>query len=460
MASGATGEAAIGLVRLSGPGAVRIAEQLIPGRGGVWRSRRTAKPRWRSRRLYHERVVDPASGAVVDDVLLSVMRAPRSFTGQDVVELSGHAGLAVRELLRLAVAAGARPAERGEFTLRAYLAGKLDLAQAEAVADAVSARTPAALSLAVGQLGGTLSQRIGTLRGRLIALYARLEASIDFEEDEAPEVERDEAQRELQEVGGALEALLATARWGQLAREGIRVALVGRPNAGKSSLLNALLQADRAIVSSVPGTTRDVIEERIDLLGVPALLADTAGIGDSHDPVERLGVERSRRAIAAADLVTVVIDANAPLGSDDRAVAALVTGPAVVVLNKADLPATVDAAEARQLLGGRAPVVSVSAVTGLGLDALRETLARAGGWLRQGLDGETQAAVTSARHRAALVRAHAAVGEGAESLAGGLALDAVCTDVRSALEALGEITGESVTEDVLSEIFSRFCIGK
>ena len=416
---------------------------------------------WRSHRVYHERVVDPDTGALVDDVLLSVMRAPRSYTGQDVVELSGHAGVAVREMLRVAVASGARPAERGEFTLRAFLAGKLDLTQAEAVADAVAARTPAALSLAVGQLGGALTERIGALRRTLLTLYAQLEASIDFEEDDVPPVDRHRAVLELDRTRAALDALLATARWGQLVRDGVRIALVGRPNAGKSSLLNALLQADRAIVSPIPGTTRDVIEERIDLLGVPAVIADTAGIGASTDPIERLGIARSRRAIGTADLVVLVVDGSAPLGPEDRTVASLVEGPAVVALSKSDLPRVTREEDVAGLLPAEGPVVAVSALKGDGLDALRSALAGMGGWLREREgDADSAAVVTSERHREALLRARGAVDDGARALEGGLALDATCTDVRAALQALGDITGESVSEDLLGEIFSRFCIGK
>ena len=400
------------------------------------------------------------TGTPIDDVLLSVMRAPRSYTGQDVVELSGHGGIAVRELFRAAVAAGARPAERGEFTLRAFLSGKLDLAQAEAVADAVAARTPAALSLAVAQMGGTLSERVGAIRRRLLALYAQLEASHDFEDD-VPPVDRERVRGDLASVRSELAALLATAQWGLLAREGVRIALVGRPNAGKSSLLNALLGADRAIVSPIPGTTRDVIEERVDLLGVPAVLADTAGIGESSDVVERLGIERTRRAMEAADLTVLVIDASAALGADDRNVAAQLAGRAVIALTKCDLPAVVGKAEAGQLLPAGTPVMLVSAVTGSGLDALRTQLARVGGWLRDGAGGEeTPAVVTSTRHRDALTRARQSVAEAERALTDGLALDAVCTDLRAALVALGEITGDGVTEDLLSEIFARFCIGK
>ncbi|MGI8424938.1 MAG: tRNA uridine-5-carboxymethylaminomethyl(34) synthesis GTPase MnmE [Chloroflexota bacterium] len=452
MSAGATGDCAIGVVRLSGPEAIHIARALF--------RRTTGKPRsrWQSRRLYHGLVVDPVTAAAVDEVLLSVMRAPRSYTGQDVVELSCHGGVAVREVLRLALAEGARTAERGELTLRAYLAGKLDLAQAEAVADAVAARTPAALSLAVSQMSGALSERVRALRQALLPIYAHLEASVDFDEDDIAPIDRESAVMQLTSVGERLDGVLATARWGRLVRDGIKVALVGRPNAGKSSLLNALLQQDRAIVTPFPGTTRDVIEESIDLFGVPAVLADTAGIVDSNDPVERLGVERSRRAIDAADVLVLTLDGSLPLTEQDRAVAALARRPTVIALNKADLPVRVTEPDAAGLVTD-AKVVSVSALTGQGMDALRTALADAGGWQSE-RSGETPGVVTSARHRDTLGRARQSLADAIAALEEGVAIDAVSTDVRNALSTLGEITGETVTEDVLTEIFSRFCIGK
>ncbi|HEU5317401.1 MAG TPA: tRNA uridine-5-carboxymethylaminomethyl(34) synthesis GTPase MnmE, partial [Chloroflexota bacterium] len=302
IATGEDSAGAIGIVRLSGPDSVAISRSLFrpshrPGRGV-----------WRSHRLYHGHVVAPGDGRVVDEVLLAYMRAPRTYTGQDVVELSGHGGVAVREVLRLAIAAGARPAERGEMTLRAFIAGRLDLAQAEAVAAAVEARTPAALSLAVAQLGGGLSRRVNRLRAPLLELYAHLEATIDFDEDDVPAVDPHAAAQTLRAALDEAESLIETARWGQLYRTGVKIALVGRPNAGKSSLFNALLAQERAIVTPVAGTTRDVVEETIDLLGVPATLSDTAGMTESSDPVERLGVERSRAALSAADVALLVVD--------------------------------------------------------------------------------------------------------------------------------------------------------
>jgi tRNA modification GTPase len=477
------GEGAIALVRLSGPDAERIARHLFRP------AHRPKRTKWQSHRLYHGHLIDPASERVVDEVLLALMRAPRSYTGQDVVELSCHGGTAgAGEILRLLIAAGARPAERGEMTLRAFLNGKLDLTQAEAVSDAVAASTPAALSLAVSQLGGSLSVAVKRIRAVLIEWYAHLEASIDFSED-------DVAPPDPTSLGAALDGalhdvngLLATAASGRLYRQGIRIALAGRPNAGKSSLLNALLQAERAIVTPIPGTTRDVIEEMIDLLGIPATLADTAGITDTEDVVERLGVERSRAAVRAADVIALVVDGSEPLGRADYEVGSLVRGrPAVVrsdsdengggregrdlgvdnadgrsgvvvVISKVDLGDRVSSSAAAQLVPG-AEVVRVSSLTGEGLSQLRQAL-RAAAPGGHAPSGWGEAVVSNERHRDALQRARVALIDARAAVEARLEADAVCTDVREALRCLGEITGESVTDDTLNAIFARFCIGK
>jgi tRNA modification GTPase len=453
----APGAGAIGIVRLSGPEAEPIARRIFRPSG-------RAKPRWRTHRLYHGHIVDPATGVAADEVLLAYMAAPRTYTRQDMVEISAHGGpVGLREILRLAVAAGARPAERGEMTLRAFLNGRLDLAQAEAVLDAIQARTPAALATAVAQIGGALSEQVSRVRDRVMGVYAALEATIDFAEDEVPLPEPASMLADLDAAAAALDQLLATARAGQLQREGVRIAIAGRPNAGKSSLLNALLQSDRAIVTDVPGTTRDVIEESIDLGGIPAVLLDTAGLTETSDVVEQIGVARSRTALEQADLALCVFDASRPLRPDDE-IAALsrqraVAGRGVVVaLSKSDLPAAISSEEARGVFHS-VPVVHVSALYGTGLDALRAELERqAKGNAAEA--GGGQVMVTSARHRDALERALAALHDARASVVGGLAPDFTCIDLRIALESVGEITGQSVTEDLLTQIFSRFCIGK
>lgn len=466
----APGVGAVGIVRLSGPAALAIARLIFrpARRNGPAAARSHARDiEWtpRSHRLYHGNVVDPATGRAVDEALLALMQAPRSYTRQDVVEVNCHGGhAAVREVLRLAIAAGARPAEPGEMTLRAFLNGRLDLAQAEGVLAAVQARTAGALAAAVDQLGGGLSRQIGAARAALMDVFAQFEATIDFAEDEVPSPEPAATLQALSRAAGTLRALLATARAGHLQREGVRVALVGRPNAGKSSLLNALLQSDRAIVTPIPGTTRDVIEETIDLDGIPAVLLDTAGIADTADPIERLGVARSRAALEGAGVAVFVLDGSQPLAPADHEIAAALAirdAPVVVAINKADLPAMFDGSAAAALLPGRpAPAVDVSALAGTGLEHLRVAVRTAALGSAPGALPPDTPLVSSARHRDALERALEHVDDAAAAVRARVEADLVCIHLRSALTALGEITGETVTDDLLATIFSRFCIGK
>ncbi|MGH2371024.1 MAG: tRNA modification GTPase, partial [Chloroflexota bacterium] len=321
------------------------------------------------------------------------------------------------------------------------------------------------LSLAAGQLAGGLSRAVSAVRQEILPVFAHLEATIDFAEDDVPPPASEDLLQALAHAQVRLDGLLATARAGQVHREGIRIAIVGKPNAGKSSLLNALLQTDRAIVTPVPGTTRDVIEETLDLGGVPATLVDTAGITETDDPVERIGVDRSRNALAVADVILLVLDTSTPLAGADREITRLIqehqgSGAAIVVLSKADLPPCVTLQEAAALLPD-VPRVRISSLTGEGLGSLRDTLRRAAlgeAGVQALASGES--VVTNARHRDALERARQALAEAMRSVEADLPADFVCIDLRASLAALGEISGESVTEDVLAHIFSEFCIGK
>jgi len=441
------GQGGIGIVRLSGPEALDIALGLfVPaGRalgGGI-----------EPNRLYYGHLVDPETKSAVDEVLLSYMRPPHTYTRQPVVEINAHGGIVpLREILALCLAAGARMAHEGEFTLRAFLSGRIDLAQAEAVLDVVRAKTEASLRVAVDQLGGRLSKGVGSIRDRLLEVLAYLEASIDFPEDEIPARQVD---LDLGQIKGQLASLLAEARQGMVYRQGVRTAIVGKPNVGKSSLLNALLRSDRAIVTPIPGTTRDTLEETLSLQGVPLVLVDTAGLGEATHMVERLGMERSRRSIESADLVLLVVDGSQPPTEEDGQVAGLSADKTTIVaVNKSDLPP----ASGHDRLLPEAPHVRLSAKTGQGIPDLElqvlETV------FSGRVIARNQPVASNPRHRDLFRQALERVEEAGEALARGLPADLVAIDVAEAVNALGEITGETASEDLLDRIFSDFCIGK
>jgi tRNA modification GTPase len=398
----------------------------------------------------------------VDEVLAVYMPAPRTYTRQDVVEINGHGGIvALRRILSLCLRQGARVAEAGEFTARAFLNGRLDLAQAEAVLDVVQAKTEVSLQAAVGQLEGHLSGQVGSVRARLVEALAYLEATIDFEEDEIPE---QDIGPDLDRATIALQRLLADADRGIIYRQGIRTAIVGCPNVGKSSLLNRLLRTSRAIVTEIPGTTRDTLEETLNLQGVPVVLVDTAGIAQkTEDPIERLGIERSRTALAQADLALLVVDASQSVAAADRAIAALVKDKAaIVVLNKIDLLEADALSDADMLPGANvlldAPTVPVSALTGQGLGELEEAIVAAV------FSGQVEPAraplVTSPRHKEALNRALDHLVDAHSAYQAGQLADLVAIDLTAAIRALGEITGQAASEDLVETIFGKFCIGK
>ncbi len=451
------GEGALGIVRMSGAEALPLAKRCF---------RRARAGPWRSHRLYYGTLVDPVSQEVLDHALCAYMRSPHSYTGADVIEFSCHGSpVVLRRTLAVLLQAGARLAERGEFTLRAFLNGRLDLTQAEAVMDVVRARTSTGLSLALGQLEGQLSHAIRAMRQRVLNLLARLEANIDFSEDGVPPVPPDELCRALDSLLDQIDRLLSTAQRGIVLREGIRAVLVGRPNVGKSSLLNAFVRADRAIVTDIPGTTRDVLEETVDMGGVPVILADTAGIVETTDIVEQFGIARSRRALEAADLIILVLDGSQPLQAEDRAVMgeveqALHREPAkrlIVALNKADKGLYLTVPELRAQLASHA-VVPTSAHTADGLDHIAAAVREL--FLAGRLTTTNGAVVSSLRHREALRQAQTALREAQETAAADLPTDFVTIGLHGAVFALGELTGESATEDLLDRIFSQFCIGK
>jgi tRNA modification GTPase len=464
--STAASAGAIGIVRLSGASAVDItARVFVPSNGMPVRSIPTHS-------ITHGYVVDPANGERVDETLLVMMQGPRSYTREDIVELHCHGGVvAVRSVLELVVGQGARIAEPGEFTRRAFVNGRIDLAQAESVAQIVAARSGGALRASVRQLSGGLSERLRCIRAELVSLLASIEANVDFSDEEVEEVDWSSSRLILQRERARLGELLRTCLLGRAFQYGVRTAIVGRPNAGKSSLLNALVMRERAIVSDTPGTTRDTVEGELEIGGVPIRLIDTAGLRSEGEGIERLGIERSLLALEEADLVMVVADLGVGVErAEEELVAKAGIRPCIVVGNKVDLVGSGSAAfddlcrlaseRDEDADGAESPVrrvCEVSARTGDGIEGLREVIGQVVGG---GVIDMQEPVLVGERQRLLVKEAAERLDDavaGVEDLRGE---ELVAEDVRAAAEAIGRVIGEDVSADLLDEIFGRFCLGK
>jgi len=445
------GEGGLAVIRISGPEALGIADRCFAPVG-----KSSLKPSVApSHTIHYGRIV--RGGKVVDEAMVAVMRAPRTLTREDVVEITCHGGLLAAKLtLDTVLECGARPAEPGEFTRRAFLNGRIDLAQAEAVADLIHARTELSLAAANEQLAGKLSQRINSLRDELMRTLAHIEAHIDFpDEDIAPDT-RDQLVARLARGVAFIDELLATSNEGQILRRGIRAAIVGRPNAGKSSLLNQLLGHDRAIVSAIPGTTRDTIEETANVRGIPVVFVDTAGLREAGDEIEAEGIRRSHETLGRADLILHVLDGSELLtAADERHLAEFAGRKRILVRNKMDLPARLVLAV--EGIAG-APVVGVCCVTGAGIEALKDAI-RQLVWAGE-IRAEMLQVTINSRHQDALKRARGGLQPALESLRAGESIELTAMELRIAVNAVGEIVGKTTTEDLLDSIFSQFCIGK
>ena len=461
------GEGGLAVVRLSGPHAIAVADRsFVPlGRHSL---KPSAAP---THTIHYGKIV--RQGRAVDEVLLSVLRAPRTFTREDAVEITCHGGiLAAKLVLDTVLENGARPAQPGEFTKRAFLNGRIDLAQAEAVADLIHARTELSLAAANEQLAGRLSQRIHQLRDDLMTTLAHVEAHIDFpDEDISPET-RDRLLARLEHAVSFMEDLLRTANEGQILRRGIRAAIIGRPNVGKSSLLNQLLGRDRAIVSPIPGTTRDTIEETANIRGLPVVFVDTAGLRKAGDSLEEEGIRRSRETASGAELILHVFDASQALTAEDEAcLEQFAHKKRILLRNKIDLPSRLvlpqqllaalraeDPAQKPAPATPLTPVVDVCALTGQGVETLKDALKNLV-WAGE-VKAEMLQVMINSRHQDALRRAREAALRTRDALANDLTLELVALDLRIAVNAVGEVVGKTATEDLLDSIFSQFCIGK
>ena len=443
------GEGGLAVIRISGPHALAVADGCFAPIGKA-----SLKPSAAATHTLHFGYIIH-KGQNVDEVLLAVMRPPHTFTREEVVEITCHGGILPAKLVLDAVLeGGARLAEPGEFTRRAFLNGRIDLVQAEAVADLIHSRTELALRAANEQLAGKLSQRINQLRDEMVETLAHIEAHIDFpEEDIAPDT-KDQLVARLDHAVAFMDGLLRTANEGQILRRGIRAAIVGRPNAGKSSLLNQLLGRSRAIVSPIPGTTRDTIEETANIRGLPVVFIDTAGLREARDEIEVEGVRRSRQSLEQAELVLHVLDTSQPLTEADRKYLDELSGKRrILVCNKTDLPAQLCLPSDL-----KSPAVEVSCLTGQGIEALKDAIKELI-WSGQ-IKAEMLQVMINSRHQEALNRARAATLRTVEALRGDQTLELVALDLRIAVNAIGEIVGKTTTEDLLDVIFSQFCIGK
>lgn len=431
------GTGGIAVIRISGNDAVAVADRVFSG------SIKNAG----SHTVHYGYILK--NGEPIDEVLLTVMLAPKTFTREDTVEISCHGGSAVTHaVLGAVIAAGAYAAEPGEFTKRAFINGRIDLSQAEAVIDVINAKNELSRRNAVMQLGGTLSREIKSVRDRLVRLSAQMQVIIDYPDEDLEDVDAAEIERVCRETLGRVGKLLKSADDGRLIRDGIRCAIVGKPNVGKSSILNRLAGSERAIVTDIAGTTRDVIEESVNIDGIPIILSDTAGIRETDDTVEKIGVDRSMRYIDGADIVIVVIDAETGLDEEDKAVlSATENKKRIVLVNKTDI------ADGDDMLG-----IAVSAATGAGMDRLAAEIARL--CRIDEIRAENGAVITNMRHRSALADAHRALSDAADALRSGVPTDIASIDIAAAMDALGEITGETVSESVVDEIFHNFCVGK
>lgn len=443
-------QGSVGIVRVSGTQALPIARALFDAPG---------QQVWDSHRILYGYVRHPETQQLVDEALLLIMKAPRSYTREDVVEFHCHGGImAVQQVLQLCLEAGARLAEPGEFTLRAFLNGRLDLTQAESVADLVGAQSPAAAQAALAGLQGKLAQPIRQLRSTCLDVLAEIEARIDFEED-LPLLDETATVAQIEHILAQLSKILATANQGELLRTGLKVAIVGRPNVGKSSLLNAWSRCDRAIVTDLPGTTRDVVESQLVVGPIPVQVLDTAGIRDTEDRVEKIGVERSRLVAQSADLVLLTIDAETGWTQGDREIYEQVKErPTILVINKVDLVRESEWRSLQSQLPKLTFKVFTAAAKNQGIEELEKSIleaVNAGNLQASNLD-----LAINQRQAAALTRAKISLRQCVETIHNQLPLDFWTIDLRGAIHALGEVTGEEVTESVLDRIFSQFCIGK
>lgn len=451
--STSVGEAGIGIVRMSGKDAIHIGDKIF--RGKKVKSLKDVE----NRKLTYGHIVDPETGQVVDEVLIACMKEPYTYTRENMVEIYCHGGIiAVKKVLELTLKNGARLAEPGEFTKRAFLNGRLDLAQAEAVIDVIRAKTDKSLEVSINQLEGSISSRVKDIMDILLQMLAHINAAIDFSEEDMEDIDYEDLEAKAIQVKEQIEKLLNTADRGKILREGLNTVILGKPNVGKSSLLNAILRENRAIVTNIPGTTRDIIEEYVNIDGIPLKIVDTAGIRETDNLVEKIGVDRAREMVDKADLILAVFDISKPLTDEDREIIELIKDKDVIVLlNKVDLPKEFDEDLIEAKLPGK-KIIKTSMKNKLGIEKLEEEIKNM--FYSGQLDMESDVMITNVRHKNQLVKALKNIEDSLEAIRLNLSIDCIEVDVKACWENLGEISGDTVSEDIIDKIFSEFCIGK
>jgi tRNA modification GTPase len=446
------GSAGIGIIRLSGAKAEAITNKIFSPYRSI--------QRLESHRLYLGRLIDPSTGQMIDEVLLSFMKAPNSYTREDVVEINSHSGqILLSRILQIVLNQGARLARPGEFTFRAFSNGRIDLTQAEAVMDLINSSSDQGLVLAARQIRGELRDTVAGLREKMIDVLARIEAAIDFPEDEPGLLPREDTAIFIErEILKPIESIIASYGRRKMWMEGINTVIAGRVNAGKSSLLNRLLNEERAIVTDVPGTTRDIIESTVHIKGIPFRIMDTAGIREGKGKIERLGILKSEQKLKEADLALIIIDQSRPLSKDDyRILCAADREKSIIVINKIDLPSRLDEAEVKTLIGGLM-AVKISTLTGEGIESLLSTIPQK--ILEIDPDSTSLSPVPNLRHRTVLIASLDYFKNAADNIRKGSPMDLAAVDIREGADVLAEITGETTNEDIYEKIFSEFCLGK
>ncbi|MEK4567285.1 tRNA uridine-5-carboxymethylaminomethyl(34) synthesis GTPase MnmE [Bacillus sp. FSL K6-3458] len=448
------GEGAIAIIRLSGPDAVQIADRMYKG------PKEKKLVSVDSHTIHYGHIVDSSTDKVIEEVMVSVLRAPKTFTREDVIEINCHGGIVtVNKVLQLALKEGARLAEPGEFTKRAFLNGRIDLSQAEAVMDLIRAKTDRAMNVAITQMEGRLSGLIKRLRGEILETLAHVEVNIDYPEyDDVEEMTHRVLVEKATSVKKEIESLLTTSQQGKILREGLSTVIIGRPNVGKSSLLNSLVQETKAIVTDIPGTTRDVIEEYVNVRGVPLRLVDTAGIRETEDIVERIGVERSRQVLKEADLILLVLNYSEELSEEDIKLFEAVSGmDIIVIVNKTDLEPKLDVEKVKELAKDR-PVVTTSLLQEKGIDELEMAIQSL--FFTGSIESGDLTYVSNTRHIALLQEAKQSIEDALEGIEMDVPIDIVQIDLTRCWEQLGEIIGDAVHESLIDQLFSQFCLGK